>query len=907
VFLWLEGERKEANKAANMNWNVEAITRPTFGLALAILLVISILEYQNARALVAANRWVVHTHEVLTELEATLSAVKDAETGRRGYVTTGDERELAPYFTSQSELPARIRHLRELTADNTHQQQRLDKLEPLMAAKMATLQESIAIRKTKGLEAASQTLLTERGTEVMDQIRDAIARMETEERGLLEIRNKASEAGARTVIWVLSLGSISALVLLALAFSMLNVEMAARKRAEQKFRRLLEAAPDAIVVVDRGGKIVLVNAQVEKLFGYRREELLERQMEVLVPGRFRGRHPEHRTNFFTQPRVRSMGAGLELYAFRKDGTEFPVEISLSPLETEEGTLVSSAIRDITERKRAEETLESQTAMLREQAALLDLARDGIFVRDVNSRIVFWNVGAADMYGWSREEAVGSTSRALLKTVFPQPLSEIESQVFRTGRWEGELIHTRRDGATIVVESRWALQRDEGDAKAILEINSDITERKRAGEELRRAKEELETRVAERTLDLARANEELERELAERKRAEEERQHFFSLVEQTDDFIGMGGLDGNVIYVNRAGCNLVGLDPARAPGTPISDFHPEKWWLKLRNEIFPAVTRGEGNWVGEAQLAHFETRQPIDVLMNIFGVHHPQTGQLLCFATVMRDITERKNAEQEIWRLNQELEQRVSERTAELRAANQELEAFTYTVAHDLRAPVRQLRGFSQVLVEDFGPRLHAEARNYLQDILEASETMGRLIDDLLNLARLGRQKPSLTVTGLKALVDEALEDLRSETKDRDIQWHIGELPFVDCDPVLMKQVFLNLLSNAIKYTRPRRPAVIEVGKVTVDSQPTVFVRDNGVGFDMKYADKLFGVFQRLHRREEFEGTGVGLASVQRIIHKHGGRIWAEAELNKGATFYFSLGAPDRPESEISPILISEIK
>ncbi len=305
-------------------------------------------------------------------------------------------------------------------------------------------------------------------------------------------------------------------------------------------------------------------------------------------------------------------------------------------------------------------------MLREQAALLDLARDGIFVRDVNSRIVFWNLGAAEMYGWGREEAVGSTSRALLKTVFPQPLSEIESQVFRTGQWEGELIHTRRDGATIVVESRWALQRDDGDAKSILEINSDITERKRAGEALRKAKEELETRVAQRTLDLARANEELEHELAERKRAEEERQHFFSLVEQTDDFIGMGGLDGKVIYVNRAGCSLVGLDPARAPGTPISDFHPEKWWLKLRNEIFPAVMRGEGNWVGEAQLAHFETGQPIDVLMNIFGVHHPQTGQLLCFATVMRDITERKRAEEEIWRLNQELEQRVIERTAELR-------------------------------------------------------------------------------------------------------------------------------------------------------------------------------------------------------------------------------------------------
>jgi len=184
-----------------------------------------------------------------------------------------------------------------------------------------------------------------------------------------------------------------------------------------------------------------------------------------------------------------------------------------------------------------------------------------------------------------------------------------------------------------------------------------------------------------------------------------------------------------------------------------------------------------------------------------------------------------------------------------------------------------------------------------------------LIEELLNLAHLGQQRPSFRVTGLESVVYEVLKDLKSETKGRDIQWHIGELPFVDCDPALMKRVFSNLLSNAVKYTRPRRQAVIEVGQVPAngDSQPTLFVRDNGVGFDMKYVDKLFSVFQRLHRKEDFEGIGVGLASVQRIIHKHGGRIWAEAELNKGATFYFTLCVSERREREIPPALISEAK
>ena len=239
---------------------------------------------------------------------------------------------------------------------------------------------------------------------------------------------------------------------------------------------------------------------------------------------------------------------------------------------------------------------------------------------------------------------------------------------------------------------------------------------------------------------------------------------------------------------------------------------------------------------------------------------------------------------------EELEQRVAQRTAELDATNKELEAFTYSVAHDLRAPLRHIQGFSHLLMESPGPQLEPEAKKHLQRIDEGTQQMGRLIDDLLSLARIGRQEPRLQATGLNSLVQEVLRDLKTETAGRDIQWQVGDLPFVDCDPGLMKQVFYNLLSNAAKYTRPRKPAVIDIGQMSVEGQLVNFVRDNGVGFNMKYAPKLFGVFQRLHRKEDFEGTGVGLATVQRIIQKHGGRIWAEAEIDKGATFFFSLAA-----------------
>lgn len=250
----------------------------------------------------------------------------------------------------------------------------------------------------------------------------------------------------------------------------------------------------------------------------------------------------------------------------------------------------------------------------------------------------------------------------------------------------------------------------------------------------------------------------------------------------------------------------------------------------------------------------------------------------------KEVEERKRAERQIQRVN-----------AELVVANKELEAFTYSVAHDLRAPLRHIDGFCRILLEEYASTFADESRPHLQRIAQSSQRMGQLVDDLLKLARVGRQGLSWHLTGLNALVQEVVAELRSECEGRQIDWHIGELPSVACDPGLMKQVFANLLSNAVKFTRPRECAVIEIGTLAHSSELVLYVRDNGVGFDMKYADKLFAVFQRLHRQEEFEGTGVGLATAHRIVRRHGGRIWAEAEVGKGATFYFTLGDPRKED------------
>jgi signal transduction histidine kinase len=240
----------------------------------------------------------------------------------------------------------------------------------------------------------------------------------------------------------------------------------------------------------------------------------------------------------------------------------------------------------------------------------------------------------------------------------------------------------------------------------------------------------------------------------------------------------------------------------------------------------------------------------------------------------------------------QLEQRVRERTAELEGANKELEAFAYSVSHDLSAPLRSVKGFSNILVAEHSTQMSAEAQELCQRIIQSTQRMQQLINDLLRFSHLGRQPLAKEPVNLLALVRESLEDLRKERDERNIEVHVGDLPDCIGDPSLLKQVLLNLLSNALKFTRQKEKAIVEVGAQRPGGEDVYFVRDNGVGFDMKHAKKLFGVFQRLHSDEAFEGTGIGLSIVHRIIQRHGGRVWAEAEVNNGATFYFSLPKSD---------------
>jgi PAS domain S-box-containing protein len=387
-------------------------------------------------------------------------------------------------------------------------------------------------------------------------------------------------------------------------------------------------------------------------------------------------------------------------------------------------------------------------------------------------------------------------------------------------------------------------------------------------------------------------------LNEQKQAEkalrESKAQLQTIVENLDEGIVVSDLDGKLLHWNRAALRLHGYSSSEQDRRAFTDLVDTFELSTLEGAIVPIEQWPLARVLGGEHLNDLELRvhrigSDVHRILNYGGtLVHDATGLPLMAIVTINDITQRKQAEEEIRQLNVDLERRVVKRTAELEAANKELEAFSYSVSHDLRAPLRAVDGFSQAVIEDYGAQLPEQGQRYLQTIREGAQRMGVLIDDLLTFSRLSRLPLNKQPIKSTSLVCDVLAELQTHQNGRKIDIRMGELAPCEGDPALLKQVWVNFLSNALKYTRKREEAVVEIGSKPENGEMVYFVRDNGAGFDMRYANKLFGVFQRLHRADEFEGTGVGLAIAQRVIHRHGGRVWAEGAVDRGATFYFTM-------------------
>lgn len=559
----------------------------TFTLALVIVAIASVffISFRQSQRVKDTAASVLHTEEVLRHIQDFEIGVMANVSASRGYLITGREFYLDDLRRSEELIEKQIERLKHLTRDNPLQSSRCDSLKILAQERIAfSRQSTVLVAKTEN-DTSHAAVMTLRGRIKTDSVRSLAASMKATEHSLLQVRRSANERTITTLNAILYSILAAGVLLSILVIHRIRNGIRQQQLNEEKFRALLDAAPDATVIVNESGLIKMVNHQTENLFGYKRNELLNKPVEILMPTSLKAAHEMHRNNYMKAARVRSMGEGLELNAVKKNGQSFPVEISLSPIRTQEGMMVSASVRDITARK----TLET-----------------------------------------------------------------------------------------------------------------------------------------------------------------------------------------------------------------------------------------------------------------------------------------------------------------ELKKTNAELEAFTYSVSHDLRAPLRGIIGFTTILEEDYASKLDDEACRITGIIKDNTEKMGHLIDDLLAFSRMGKQELMKTELMTDKMVAEIIAELtaqnRSQTPER-ITWNISSLPPVFADRNTLRQVWINLLSNAIKYSSTRPQPVISIDTYHENNFTIFRVKDNGVGFDAQYSNKLFKVFQRLHSPEEFEGTGVGLALVEKVISRHGGRVWAEGRVNEGAIFYFSL--PDQ--------------
>ncbi len=629
-------------------------------------------------------------------------------------------------------------------------------------------------------------------------------------------------------------------------FSEISRDVSESKELGAKYSGLLEAAPDAMVVVNQGGKIVRLNVQAEKQFGYRHDELVGRQVKDIIPQGFAERLIADGTRTAAEALAQQIGTGIELYGRRKNGSDFPIEIMLSPLESAEGVLVTAAIRDISLRKDAEKHLAQMEGRYR---GLLEAAPDAMVVVNQSGEIVLLNVQAEKQFGYRRDELVGQKVKNIIPEGFAERLiadgtrtaAEALAQQIGTGI---ELYGRRKNGSDFPIEIMLS-PLESADGILVTAAIRDISVRKDAEKHLA----QMEGR-------------------------------YRGLLEAAPDAMVVVNQSGEIVLLNVQAEKQFGYRRDELVGQKVKNIIPEGFAERLVADALRSAEDALAQQIGTGIELNGRRKNgsdfPIEIMLSPL---ESADGTLVTAA--IRDITTRKKAEADLL-----------QKVEELNRSNEELGQFAYIASHDLQEPLRMVASYTQLLSRRYKGKLDSDADEFISFAVDGASRMHRMIQDLLAYSRVGTKGKDLLDASSEEALHQALMNLRGAIEDSAALVTHDPLPAVMADEMQLIQLFQNLVGNAIKYQNPGVPRV-HVSAVKNGGKKWIFsVQDNGLGIDSQYFEKIFGMFQRLHKREEFAGTGIGLAICKKIVERHGGSISVESQLGHGSTFRFALAGSE---------------
>ncbi len=832
--------------------------------AFGILVVVGGLSYRSINSAGESNNWVNHTHVVLENLEAVLLAMKSVESDARGFILTRDPSFVATRNENIKGAQQYAAAIRPLISDNASQLQRLATLEDLMQQKIKFTEMTDDLVSVQTIDPNNNVARSERGRQIMTQLQSVVREMQGEEHHLLGQRVADATRRTTQTKTVLVFGTILAFLITAAAGWSVERDSARRgsaetalreseetginetEKSEAKYRGLLEAAPDAMVVVNQSGVIVLLNVQAEKQFGYRRDELLGQKVTNIIPVGFAERLIADGTRSTEDALAQQIGTGIELIGHRKDGGTFPIEIMLSPLENADETLITAAIRNISVRKMAETHLEQMEGKYR---GLLEAAPDAMVVVNQAGEIVLLNVQAEKQFGYRRDELLGQKVTNIIPVGFAERLiadgtrstEDALAQQIGTGI---ELIGHRKDGGTFPIEIMLS-PLENADETLVTAAIRNISVRKMAETHL----EQMEGR-------------------------------YRGLLEAAPDAMVVVNQSGEIILLNVQAEKQFGYRRDELLGQKVTNIIPIGFAERLIADGLRSTEDALAQQIGTGieLIGHRKDRSqfPIEIMLSPL---ENADGTLVTAA--IRDISVRKNAEV---LLLQKME--------EVNRSNEELGQFAYIASHDLQEPLRMVASYTQLLSKRYKGKLDSDADEFIAFAVDGAARMQRLIRDLLTYSRVGTRTNDVLNISSEIALHQALINLRGAIAESGALVTHDPLPPVLADERQLVQLFQNLIGNAIKYQHAEVP-LVHIGATRNSAKKWVFsVRDNGLGIDSQYFERIFGMFQRLHKREEFDGTGIGLAICKKIVERHGGNISIESQLGQGSTFSFALTASE---------------